>query len=95
MARYEINDLFIEENQQKIKDNEELDFNLQDTETKGWVRAKGILSFTPIEGGEEAGVLRSYGGSSSKAKELYVKLLEEPDEADELVAETKTDNPHH
>ena len=95
MARYEISDLFVEENQQKIKDNEEQEFNLQDPEMKSWVRGKGILSFDPIAGGEEIGVLRSYGGSSSKVTSLYVKLFGEPEEADELVADTHTDNPHH
>ena len=95
MARYEISDLFVEENQQKIKDNEEQEFNLQDTEMKSWVRGKGILSFDPIEGGEEIGVLRSYGGSSSKVTSLYVKLIGDPEEADELIADTHTDNPHH
>lgn len=98
MAKYGINDLFVEENKDKIGSDEPLGINLMELETMSWVRGKGILSYSPIEGGEEIKVLRSYGGSSSKTEKLYLKLLEEPeefDEIDEFVPDTVDDNPQH
>ncbi|OIN95369.1 MAG: hypothetical protein AUJ48_03275 [Deltaproteobacteria bacterium CG1_02_45_11] len=98
MAKYGINDLFVEENKGKIGSNEPLGINLMEQDSMSWVRGKGILSYSPIEGGEEIKVMRSYGGSSSKTDKLFLKLLEEPkefDDMEEFVPDTFDDNPQH
>ena len=98
MAKYGINDLFAEENKDKIRSEAPLGVNLMELDNMSWVRARGILSYSPLAGGEEIKVLRSYGGSSSKTDKLFLKLLEEPkefDDMEEFVPDTFDDNPQH
>jgi len=82
MARYEIDDRFIEENKDAIAAGEVFAFNLKDVATQEWKYVKGAISREQAEGAEEADIVDMIG-NAVKGK-CYVRIVEELSDDGEL-----------
>ncbi|MDO8786412.1 MAG: hypothetical protein Q7J12_09385 [Syntrophales bacterium] len=82
MARYEIDDRFIEKNKNAIAAGGELTFNIKDIATQEWKYVKGVSSMVKVEGAEETDVVDMVG-NAIKAK-CFVRVLEDLSEEGEL-----------
>lgn len=74
MARYELDQRFIDENRDAIARKEPIEVNLRDNTTMEWRYVKAVVSSEPIEGAEEVNVMVRSGVAAMK---YYVKVLED------------------
>lgn len=82
MARYEIDDRFIDKNKDAIAAGEMIAFNLKDVSTQEWKFVKGVISREQVEGAEETDIVDMIG-NAVKGK-CYVKVVEELSDEGEL-----------
>lgn len=76
MARYLIDETYIQKFRAQIERGEPVNIEVQDVANVAWLGVKALLSATELPGSEVVGVFNFIGGKPT-GQEWHIKILEE------------------